>query len=858
MVSYIPINLNSSRFEYSKKFEEALDNVFRNSFAHINAHVIYDFISPTRINGKYDFLLFIDIPFETTSDGRTNYCKWNGKNFVNTIALAVRRIDMPDVIDIDEECFYTEKGSFNFVEEIDTDRKQLINYVYDRIPNVRHFDISVIYNVSAPNCNKKFYSYNIAFNRGIPLTSVITYAVEQQKNMYGRVNALLLDDSQKSAIWSNFVNIFIETAEKDTTQGILTKRKVDSITYKKLSKTIEDALTITGNNLCIIKGGPGTGKTHTLLRIMYNQIRKQENKSSHHCRLLTYNNLLVADLKQILKGIGDFTPTNASITTLHKFFFDIYKDSPVRQLNLVQKEIDNVFGLCLARTAKFNALLVLEHKQTGIDDFRELFRKVFDKGKIVLSEKREYESYYAYVLKEKIEPSFASLEMCAIEYVKKKRKTFLNSYYNEIFLKGYNAILKQLYLMYHDLDAFRKEHHIRTVYAIDEIRETDEYKSRYQNFYLRFLKKAEQYYLNKDIQVEDVVADFHKELHDLDAEIEQGIQKKSEEDNRKLFQEKLKKIKRKVNWSGIILVDEAQDCQLYEKALLLELNGSDNTVIATGGASQLIRTPVPNNWSVCLGKRLSHKIIKLRDAGRKEISHRQKGNVVKFINMFSKQYGIDSTLFVSDDMNDEGRVLIDCRTSANIPIDTINAIYLSGKDYGCSNYENLLFLFPHNYVERGNSLWVEDDVVIDTFGFIDIRPSFGNRQLSQLKFPEYLNIVDGTVNDKRNIQIGQNSTRCILYESCRGIESWNVICIDFDNFYNEKLMSRDSEDYANQNKDLFVSVNELRAKYAAIWCYMAMTRAIDTLYIKLSNPYSHFSKSLIDIANQLGFIEILK
>lgn len=855
MVSYIPINLNSDRVEYSKRFEKALDYVFRNTFSHINAHVIYDFVSPTGIIGEYAFLLFIDVPFKT-SEGRTNYCKWNGKNFVNTIAIAVRRIDMPDVVDIDEECFYTEKGSFNYVEEIESDKQQLRNYVFNRMPDIRHFDVSVIYNVSAPNCSKQFYYNNISFNRGIPLSSVISYAVEQQKNMYGRVNALLLNDSQKSATWSSFVNLFIETAEKDTNQGILTKRKVDSITNRKLSKAVEEVIANVGNNLCIIKGGPGTGKTHTLLRLMYNQIRKHETQNSHHCRLLTYNNLLVADLKQILKGIGDFTPTNASITTLHKFFFDIYKNSPVRQLNLDQKEIDNYFGLCLSRIAKFNALLDLEHNQTGIDDLRELFRKVFDRGNIVLSEKREYESYRAHVLNRKIEPSLALIEEYAIEYVKKKRDAYLNTYHNQRFLNGYNAILKQLYLMYHDQEAFRREHHLQTAYVIDDIRETDEYKSKYQSLYLRFLKNAKQRFLYKDIRVEDVVSDFHKELRDLDAEMEQGIKNKTEEDNRKEFQDQLKKIKRKVNWSGLILVDEAQDCQQYEKALLLELNGSDDTVIATGGASQLIRTPVPNDWSVCLGKRLSHKIIKLKDVRKKDISHRQKGNLVRFINMFSKQYEIDEALSVSDDMNNEGRVIIDCRKSTDLPIDAINAMYLSGKDYGCSNYENLLFLFPHNYVERDNMK--ENYVVIDTFGFIDVRPSFGNRQLSELKFPKYLNIVDGTVNDKRNLQIGQDSTRCILYESCRGIESWNVICIDFDKFYEEKQVSRDSADYANQNKELFVSADELRAKYAAIWCYMAMTRAIDTLYIKLSNPYSHFSSSLIDIANQLSFVEVIR
>lgn len=854
MVTYIPINLTSERLEYSKRFEEALDYVFRNTFANINAHVLYNFKSPTEKLGVFDFLLFIDIPYGTTTQGRINYCKWNGK-FINSLAVAVRRLDMPDVIDVDEENFYTERGSFNYIEEIESDRKAFCNYVYENIPKIKHFDIAFIYVVSAPKCSKKFYLDYIAFNRGIPLASAITYAVNVQKNMYGRVNALLFDDGQRSATWTSFVNLFIETAEKDTKQGILTKRKVNSITKNIVSKEINAAESVLGNKLCIIKGRPGTGKTHTLLRLMYDQVKKKDNMPSHHCRLLTYNNMLVMDLKQILKSISDFNPTNASISTLHKFFYDIYKDSPVRQLNLDQKEIDNVFGLCLSRVARFNALMVQESKLSGIIDLRLLFRKLFDDGRIELSEKKEFDSYRIYILARMEELDVSSLERFAIDYVKNKSKIFLGNYHRKRFLGGYNAILKQLYNMFHDLEAFQTEYKIKTAYMLDEIRASEEFQKKYEELYEGFMKYAEQRFQDEDVQVEDIAADFHIQLDELDKETSLILRHKEKEEEREEFNMVFKKIKRKVNWSKYILVDEGQDCQLYEKALLLELNGSDDTIVATGGSSQLIRTSVQNDWSVCLGQRIDVSEISLTNR-----SHRQKGNILDFINTYSERFNLGSAISIPDEMRNKGRVIIDCRHFKNnsiLPLDIINELYLCGKDYGCSNYENLLFLFPHKYIERETSSDV--DVIIDTFGYIDIRPTQINRHLEDLGFPEQLRVVDGTVDDKRNLQIGQDNTRCILYESCRGLESWNIMCIDLDTFYYEKISSRDAEEYAISNAELFVSRNELQAMYAALWCYMAMTRAIDTLYLKIKDVNSDFSRKLLSVAEQCEYVvEILR
>jgi len=82
--------------------------------------------------------------------------------------------------------------------------------------------------------------------------------------------------------------------------------------------------------------------------------------------------------------------------------------------------------------------------------------------------------------------------------------------------------------------------------------------------------------------------------------------------------------------------------------------------------------------------------------------------------------------------------------------------------------------------------------------------------------------------------------------------------LDFDTFYYEKLKSADASHYADENKNLIESSLQLKERFAAIWCYMAMTRAIDTLYIKIADLNSPFSSKLLDISAQLPYVQIIR
>ena len=158
------------------------------------------------------------------------------KIYLNTLAIAVRRFEEPEVIDADNECFYTADGSWEYRAEIESDRQALRSYVYDNIPNVKHFDIAMVYLVNAPNSPKQFQNNYLYFNKDINLGKIIFDAIVLTQNKDGvAANCISYQDKETSNDWSDFISRFIDIAEEHTQQGILTKKKVDHITNLNIS-----------------------------------------------------------------------------------------------------------------------------------------------------------------------------------------------------------------------------------------------------------------------------------------------------------------------------------------------------------------------------------------------------------------------------------------------------------------------------------------------------------------------------------------------------------------------------------------------------------------------------------------------
>lgn len=94
--------------------------------------------------------------------------------------------------------------------------------------------------------------------------------------------------------------------------------------------------------------------------------------------------------------------------------------------------------------------------------------------------------------------------------------------------------------------------------------------------------------------------------------------------------------------------------------------------------------------------------------------------------------------------------------------------------------------------------------------------------------------------EEENNEINANTYRSIFYESCRGLEAWSVVCLDLDLFYKRKYDEEIAANYLSD--DFLLTENDRRSKYAATWVLMALTRAIDTLYIHFDDPNSTLGK----------------
>src|SRR5690606_10181406 len=108
-----------------------------------------------------------------------------------------------------------------------------------------------------------------------------------------------------------------------------------------------------------------------------------------------------------------------------------------------------------------------------------------------------------------------------------------------------------------------------------------------------------------------------------------------------------------------------------------------------------------------------------------------------------------------------------------------------------------------------------------------------------LKDDTNLHIWRGTQEDKEKEGFPYaNDTRLIFYESCRGLEAWTVVCEKLDLFFERKFEHPEAENFLvgeekglNMQDMFLLSNDDRKAMFAATWALMALTRAMDTLYI---------------------------
>ena len=771
------INVSREYRQIVDHIKKGLQYIFSRSHAtEGDVYVVNHFPAATDGFGETELLIFINIP-----DKKGNYF-WhidnNKRYYLNSLVIGIKMLYDDSITDADSTTLYSSEGYLDYIEELGNEEFYLQKFsscCNNSLRNCAYF-----YWIVTSGTKKSFTNDYILFNTPIDISKVLYSACrrtifKQGINCFGKIDDL-----------GAMVRNYIDEANDKTEIGILTKNRINKITEKGV-KTPLRVLANQGKSISILQGKAGCGKTLMLTRVFNDVVA-----SGHHCRFLTFNHLLVFDLKHCLCRMPAFRNTNAYIHTLHYFFYHFSKKMGIHSL-FTEDRLNELLSVCVQRIDIANEYIQSFKEETdrwlSNEQFWEKYEDEIDAG-----DRAEITKYLKFLeINIYSEESLTNLREA---YIQNRRQLLLNELGNELFIADYNKVLENTYLM------------------LDNPREFyDKYKIKNRRELLNLMAKTDK---KRD---EDFTSDYQYD------EFSQDVQNT---------------VMHTKWWSRSVLIDEAQDCNNYEKLILIKVYGAENIVVTSGGKDQLIRTSLVTDWTHFLEKPIPADIITL--SGR---SYRQKANVVNFVNSFGESYKIATTIKSANESKGLGRVIIDTRNSIRgFSNEILNQIREEGKILGCSDYENCMVLLP---TKGYSSKTKGKGIFIDELDNVEIVDKSTNRILEISN--QDLKIWNGIVDRKGELPVpAANQTRFIYYESCRGLEAWNVLCVDLDSFFYNLRSSKDAELYARTNQGLFTNEDDLKSQYALHWIYMAITRPIDTLYIKLAVPANEFSKEIIEIA----------
>ncbi|NLO19695.1 MAG: AAA family ATPase [Ignavibacteria bacterium] len=263
-----------------------------------------------------------------------------------------------------------------------------------------------------------------------------------------------------------------------------------------------------------------------------------------------------------------------------------------------------------------------------------------------------------------------------------------------------------------------------------------------------------------------------------------------------------------------VLIDESQDWNSTERDLIFKIF-THRRVIVADGQDQLVRRQEHCDWKQGLNENEYHR----RQPEKRSL--RQKSNLVRVVRAVADEIGVDWDVVPQDKLGG-GKVIV---TFNPYNADLHNREYANCTKSDNTAYE-MLFLVPPSLVSRNGN---------------DPRSrSFRNiKEFSDMG----IKIWDGTNTDIRTeYSINLEEHRLIQYDSCRGLEGWCVICLDFDDFIRYKTETFKEEN--NSNQLALETFEERRQRFVNIWSLIPLTRAIDTLIITLKDRNSNTAELL--------------
>lgn len=263
-----------------------------------------------------------------------------------------------------------------------------------------------------------------------------------------------------------------------------------------------------------------------------------------------------------------------------------------------------------------------------------------------------------------------------------------------------------------------------------------------------------------------------------------------------------------------VFIDEAQDWPEKERDILFKLFGANRTIVADG-VDQLVRSKLATDWTARIGN-ISKQVVPLKR------SLRLKHGITSFANSLAEELGLQDWSLQSNPELSGGKITL-----------LFGSIY-SGDDSICELI---------NKSTSGENLPIDSLVCVPWTSKI----SSSTRKILGLIERNGFGVWDGTdEEERRTFATSTNQMRVVSYESCRGLEGWNVYCFDIDKLYDQKRNSHE------ESSDLFQSKTEAAKVHAASWVMIPLTRSIDHLVLHVENEDHPLATHLKNVYEVLG------
>ena len=647
------------------------------------------------------------------------------------------------------------------------------------------------------------------------------------------------------------VKRIVDRASMDSATGFITQKKIARIS-KEISASHEIFEDL-GKRMVIIEGKAGTGKTSEILLSMMHCIDQGQNTL-----FLTFNKLLVYDIARTIKSYIskrdhtlDHQPGQHSVTNLHRYIhkmsrsiglLHLMSESRILEVGRLLENRVKVVGQFIKDFLAKNQMETMDYKiiaplKTAFQN-SQLERGVIEVGIDVAN----------YINKERAF-DFPKIDATLKNFFDFKKELLSKMEGDKIFLSDYYKVLEDTLLAIRSPDEYFKKYNIESKYVL----------------------------------LDDLM-NLSEKSHGND---EHGM---------KIDQKKfLKNVKSRLalrRRKRILFVDEAQDCHPLEREILLSIFGFNNVVVSSGGYEQLIRHVELCNWNFFSNRKLigspnrrkTHKKAVADDRSQFSIfspddipvatmievngdpaldqvtwykkgrkSYRVKKSILDFCNYLAQRCNIPLGL-QGLDSEDQGEIIFDFRHIPNSEmVKTEMDKLLKGADLtGCTPYEGLIMLIDSEAKTAGiGGSARQSSAIINEYGNIEesfFRPRKYWKHSETLQEDDVM-LWDGAVDDKNELGLpSPNECRLIYYESCRGLEAWTVACFSLDRFFSNKLVHPDAEKFLIEEERekamqrLGISNEDRKLMFAGTWALMALTRAMDKIYIGIDDQKSELGK----------------